>query len=143
MTLIATLYWLMPFFFPDSDATFLPKLIFYFAFSAVTETAGTFTGVAKAGYMTTITPHPNDRARLILLAELLTGYMGEDLPNILMGVFLDLVNNNIVKWKLRNVFLTMGMGTGIISSVFTLYFFLVSRERVLQTVEKHEQSTGA
>lgn len=142
MTLIATLYWLMPFFFPDSDATFLPKLIFYFAFSAVTETAGTFTGVAKAGYMTTITPHPNDRARLILLAELLTGYMGEDLPNILMGVFLDLVNNNIVKWKLRNVFLTMGMGTGIISSVFTLYFFLVSRERVLQTVEKPSIKQG-
>ena len=124
MTLIGSLYWFLPFFFPNTSASYLPKLIFYFAFGAVTETAGTFTGIAKTGYMTTITPHPNDRARLITMAELLTGYMGEDVPNMLMGVFIDLVNNNIVKWKLRNVFLTMGLGTGIISSVFTLYFFL-------------------
>ena len=136
MTLIGSIYWLMPFFFPDTSPTFLPKLIFYFAFGAITETAGTFTGIAKAGYMTTITPHPNDRARLIAMAELLTGYMGEDVPNMIMGVFIDLVNNNIVKWKLRNLFLAMGMGTGIISSVFTLYFFLVSRERVMQNIER-------
>ncbi len=136
MTLIGSLYWFLPFFFPNTSASYLPKLIFYFAFGAVTETAGTFTGIAKTGYMTTITPHPNDRARLITMAELLTGYMGEDVPNMLMGVFIDLVNNNIVKWKLRNVFLTMGLGTGIISSVFTLYFFLVSRERVMQKIER-------
>jgi len=136
MTLIGSIYWLMPFFFPDTSATYLPKLIFYFAFGAITETAGTFTGIAKAGYMTTITPHPNDRARLIAMAELITGYMGEDVPNMLMGVFIDLVNNNLVKWKLRNLFLVMGMGTGIISSVFTLYFFLVSRERVMQNIER-------
>lgn len=136
MTLIGSMYWLMPFFFPDTGPKYLPKLIFYFAFGALTETAGTFTEVAKSGYMTTITPHPNDRARLIVLAELLTGYMGEDLPNMIMGVFIDLVNNNIVQWKLRNLFLAMGMGTGIISSLFTLYFFLVSRERVMQNVER-------
>lgn len=136
MTLIGSLFWLMPFFFPDTGPSYMPKLIFYFAFGAITETAGTFTGIAKSGYMTTITPHPNDRARLIAMAELLTGYMGEDLPNMIMGVFIDLVNNNIVHWKLRNLFLTMGMGTGIISSIFTLYFFLVSRERVMQNVER-------
>lgn len=136
MTLIGSLFWLMPFFFPNTGPSYMPKLIFYFAFGAITETAGTFTGIAKSGYMTTITPHPNDRARLIVMAELLTGYMGEDLPNMIMGVFIDLVNNNIVQWKLRNLFLVMGMGTGIISSVFTLYFFLVSRERVMQNVER-------
>ncbi len=136
MTLLATLYWLIPFFFPGTSATYLPKLIFYFAFGVVQETAGTFTEVAKAGYMTTITPHPNDRARLITMAEFLTGYMGEDMPNIFMGVFLDLINNNIVKWKLRNVFLIMGVGTGLVSSAFTLYFFVVSRERVMQKVER-------
>ncbi|OQA66557.1 MAG: Inner membrane symporter YihP [Firmicutes bacterium ADurb.Bin262] len=136
MTLIGSLYWLMPFFFPNTSATYLPKLIFYFTFNAFTETAGTFTSIARTGYMTTITPHPNDRARLIMLAELLTGYMGEDVPNMVMGVLLDLINNNIIGWKLRNVFLAMGMGTGIISSVFTLYFFLVSRERVMQTIER-------
>ncbi len=142
MTLIGSLYWLMPFFFPDTGPKYLPKLIFYFAFGAITETAGTFTGVAKSGYMTTITPHPNDRARLITMAELLTGYMGEDVPNMLMGVFIDLINHNIVKWKLRNLFLIMGMGTGLISSAFTMYFFLVSRERVMQNVERPSIKEG-
>ena len=142
MTLLSALYWFIPFFFPGTSGTFLPKLIYYFAFNVVNETAGTFTSIAKAGYMTTITPHPNDRARLITMAELLTGYMGEDLPNYAMGILIDLINNNILKWKLQNVFLAMGLGTSIISSAFTLYFFLVSRERVMQSVEAPSVKQG-
>ncbi len=136
MTLLSTLYWFIPFIFPNTSATHMAKLIFYFAFGVVQETAGTFTDIARAGYMTTITPHPNDRARLITMAELLSGYMGEDMPNILMGVFLDLINNNVVKWKLRNVFVIMGVGTSLVSATLTLYFFAVSRERVMQKVER-------
>ena len=142
MTLFGALYWFIPFFFPGTAGTHIPKLIYYFAFNVVNETAGTFTNIAKAGYMTTITPHPNDRARLITLAELLTGFMGEDLPGYIMGVLIDLINNNIIKWKLQNVFLAMGLGTSIISSVFTLYFFLVSRERVMQSVEAPSVKQG-
>ena len=142
MTLLGALYWFIPFFFPGTSGTFLPKLIYYFAFNVINETAGTFTSIAKAGYMTTVTPHPNDRARLITLAELLTGYMGEDMPNYIMGVIIDLINNNILKWKLQNVFLAMGLGTSIISSAFTLYFFLVSRERVMQSVEAPSVKQG-
>ena len=142
LTLLGSLYWLIPFFFPATSGTYLPKLIYYFAFNVINETAGTFTSVAKSGYMTTVTPHPNDRARLITLAELLTGFMGEDMPNYIMGVLIDLINNNILKWKLQNVFLAMGLGTGIISSVFTLYFFLVSRERVMQSIEAPSVKQG-
>lgn len=142
MTLLGALYWFIPFFFPGTSGTHIPKLIYYFAFNVVNETAGTFTSIAKSGYMTTITPHPNDRARLITLAELLTGMMGEDLPNYIMGVLIDLINNNILKWKLQNVFLAMGLGTSIISSAFTLYFFLVSRERVMQSVEAPSVKQG-
>ena len=142
MTLLGALYWLLPFFFPGTSGTHLPKLIYYFAFNVVNETAGTFTSIAKAGYMTTVTPHPNDRTRLITMAELLTGYMGEDMPNYIMGVIIDLINNNILKWKLQNVFLAMGLGTSIISCLFTLYFFLVSRERVMQSIEAPSVKQG-
>ena len=142
MTLLGALYWFIPFFFPQTSGTFLPKLIYYFAVNVINETAGTFTSIAKAGYMTTVTPHPNDRARLITLAELLTGYMGEDMPNYIMGVLIDLINNNILKWKLQNVFLAMGLGTSIISSACTLYFFLVSRERVMQSIEAPSVKQG-
>ena len=142
LTLIGTLYWFMPYIFPASAGTYIPKLIFYFAFNVITETAGTFTSIAKTGYMTTITPHPNDRARLITMAELLTGYMGEDLPGIIMGVLIDLINNGILPIKLRTAFLGMGIFTNIASCIFTLYFFMVSRERVPQTLDKPDLKQG-
>jgi len=142
MTLLGALFWFVPFFFPGTSGTHLPKLIYYFAFNVINETAGTFTSIAKAGYMTTITPHPNDRARLITLAELWTGFMGEDMPNYIMGVLIDLINNNILKWKLQNVFLAMGLGTSIISCIFTLYFFIISRERVMQSIEAPSVKQG-
>ena len=142
LTLIGTLYWFMPYIFPATAGDYIPKLIFYFAFNVITETAGTFTSIAKTGYMTTITPHPNDRARLITMAELLTGYMGEDLPGIIMGLLIDLINNGILPFKLRTAFLGMGLFTNIASCIFTLYFFIVSKERVPQTIEKPDLKQG-
>ncbi|MBQ7596444.1 MAG: MFS transporter, partial [Clostridia bacterium] len=89
LTIIGLLYWVIPYFFPNTGPTFIPKLIFYFAFNVITETAGTFTSIARSGYMSTITPNPNERIRLITLAELLTGYMGEDMPGYIMGFLYD------------------------------------------------------
>ncbi len=142
LTLIGTLYWFMPYLFPATAANYIPKLVFYFAFNVITETAGTFTSVAKTGYMTTITPHPNDRARLITMAELLTGYMGEDLPGIIMGVLIDLINNGIIPMQLRTAFLGMGLFTNIASCIFTFYFFTVSRERVPQSLDIPDLKQG-
>ena len=142
LTIIGLLYWFIPYFFPDTSPTFIPKLIFYFAFNIITETAGTFTSVAKSGYMSTITPNPNERIRLITLAELLTGYMGEDMPGYIMGFLYDMVSTGRLKVPMRRIFLGMGGITAIISSVFTLWFFLVSKERVMQTIEKPSIKEG-
>ncbi|MDR2752746.1 MAG: MFS transporter, partial [Oscillospiraceae bacterium] len=135
-SLLGMLYWFLPLLFRGTSATYLPKLIAFFAFGVLQETAGTFTTIARSGYMTTITPNPNERGRLILLAELLTGYMGEDMPNIITGLLLDLVNNSVLHWRLSSVFIGMGTITAVVSCVFTLWFFLKSRERVLQSVER-------
>lgn len=142
MTLLALLYWFIPIFFPNTDGTYMPKLIFYFAFCVIQETAGTFTSIAKSGYMSTITPNPNERIRLITLAELLTGYMGEDMPRYIFGAVYDLINAGKLNWKLSNTFLSFGVVTGLISSIFTLYFFLVSKERVMQSVERPSVKEG-
>lgn len=142
MTIIGMFYWFIPIFFPDTAATYVPKLVFYFAFCVISETAGTFTGIAKSGYMSTITPNPNERIRLITLAELLTGYMGEDMPRYIFGVVYDLINAGKLSWKLSSAFLTFGLVTGIMSSLFTLYFFLVSKERVPQSIERPSVKEG-
>lgn len=142
LTLIALFYWFIPVVFPNTNGTYLPKLIVYFAFCVIQETAGTFTSVAKSGYMSTITPNPNERIRLITLAELLTGYMGEDMPRYIFGAIYDLINSGKLSWKLSSAFLGFGTVTGLISSVFTLYFFLVSKERVMQSIERPSVKEG-
>ncbi len=142
LTVIGMFSWLLPLFFGDTSGTYIPKLIYYYVFCIISETAGTFTSVAKSGYMSTITPNPGERVRLITLAELLTGYMGEDMPRYIMGVLIDLVNNKVVQWKLSSVFMVMGMGTAIISSLCTFWFFLESKERVPQSIEKPSVREG-
>ncbi|MBQ6267342.1 MAG: MFS transporter [Clostridia bacterium] len=142
MTLIGLLYWFIPYFFPGSSATYIPKLIFYYLFSIFTETAGTFTGVARSGYMSTITPNPNERVRLITLAELLTGYMGEDMPRYIFGFMYDMVSTGKWKVQMRTIFMGAGVTTALISSAFTLWFFLVSKERVPQTIERPSVKDG-
>ena len=142
LTLIGLLYWFIPYFFPDTAGTFIPKLVAYFGFNVLTETAGTFTGVARSGYMSTITPNPNERVRLITLAELLTGYMGEDMPGYIFGFLYDMVSTG--KWKIpmRRIFMGMGVSTALVSSAFTLWFFLVSKERVPQSLERPDFKAG-
>ena len=142
LTIMSVFTWLLPLFFGTTSGTHLPKLIYYYFFAIINETAGTFTNVAKSGYMSTITPNPNERIRLITLAELLTGYMGEDLPRYIMGVLIDLVNNKVVKWKLSSVFMVMGGATALISSLCTFWFFLESKERVPQSIEKPSVKEG-
>lgn len=142
LTIMSVFTWLLPLFFGTTGGTHLPKLIYYYFFAIINETAGTFTNVAKSGYMSTITPNPNERIRLITLAELLTGYMGEDLPRYIMGVLIDLVNNKVVKWKLSSVFMVMGGGTALISSLCTFWFFMQSKERVPQSIEKPSIKEG-
>ncbi len=135
LTLLATLYWFLPLLFPNTSTVYLPKLIYYFALGVVRETAGTFTGIAKTGYMSTVTPSPGERTRLLMLANLITGYLGEDLPSILMGVFYDLINNGVLRWRFDRLYLFMGVGTGVVSSALSLWYFLVSRERVMQSLD--------
>ncbi|MBR3551864.1 MAG: MFS transporter, partial [Clostridia bacterium] len=142
LSLFGLLYWFLPYFFPNTSGTFVPKLIFYFVFNVITETSGTLTGLAKGGYMSTITPNPNERVRLITLAELLTGYMGEDMPGYIMGFLYDLVSTGRWGVKMRSIFMGMGVGCAVVSSAFTFWFFLQSKERVPQSIEKPNVREG-
>ena len=136
LSTIGLLWWFLPYMFPNTAGTYMPKLIFYFLFGVIMETAGTFTGVAAGGYMSTITPNPNERVRLITLTELLTGYMGEDMPGYIFGFLYDMVATGRWKIQLRSIFVGMGVGCSVISSIFTFWFFLVTKERVPQTLER-------
>ncbi len=134
MTFLSCFYWLMPFIFADTDDMYFPKFIAYFIFNVVMETAGTFTSIAGTGLLSTITPHPLERTRLITMGQVLA--IGSNVPELLMGLFLDLVNNKKLGWNKKNLFASMGLSTNFMSAAASLFFFIVSKERVVQSIEK-------
>ncbi len=136
LTLLGLWYWFMPVVFADTGASYVPKLIFYAVFSVICETADTFTAVAGTGFMSTITPDPIERTGLITMANLVSGFVGEKLPELTFGVLLDLVNNQVVQWNRTKLFVGFGIFTAIASCAMSFYFIFVTRERVSQTVEK-------
>lgn len=136
LTLFGMFYWFMPLFFPNTATDYLPKLIYYFAFTVISETAGTFMSISQTGLLSTITPNPEERVRLISQAKLFSRFLGEKIPEWVMGLLIDLINTNVVKWKLSNLFIGMGAATSILSAAMTFWFYMVSRERVMQSIEK-------
>ncbi len=136
LTLFGMFYWFMPIFFPGAAPNYLPKIIYYFAFNVINETAGTFMSISQTGLLSTITPNPEERVRLISQAKLFSRFLGEKIPEWIMGVLLDLINTNTVKWKLSNLFIGMGIATSVLSAAMTFWFYMVSKERVMQSVEK-------
>ena len=136
LTLIGLWYWFMPVVFENTSADFAPKLIFYAVFSIVCETAGTFTAIAGTGFMSTITPDPIERTSLITMAKLLSGFVGEKIPELVFGLLLDLVNNQVVTWNRTNLFIGFGIFTAVVGCMLSFYFICVTKERVPQSIEK-------
>ncbi len=135
LTVLGMWYWLIPFLFPDTPGDYLPKWIFYFAMSIITETATTFTMVAKTGYLSTITPEPLERSRLIATANV-ASHLVEDLPKQIFGLIYDLVANKVINIQLPRLFASFGLVCAALSAIFALYFVLNSRERVSQSIKQ-------
>ena len=135
LTVLGMWYWLIPFIFPNTPATYLPKWIFYFAMSIITETAGTFTSIAKTGFLSTITPEPLERSRLIALANV-SSHLVEDLPKQAFGIIYDLIANKKLNLPLPKLFSSFGIVCAAASAAFALFSITNSRERVTQSIKQ-------
>ena len=129
-------YWMLPLFFMGTGGNDMAKFITYFLLTIVREGAGTFRDIARKGLQATMTPHPNDRTRLITTASLISGLVGEKLPSQIMNVLLDLIERNVINISLTNTFVIMGIVTAVISGAGALWYFLICKERVMQSVER-------
>lgn len=139
---IATLlYWFMPVLFAGKTSMSISKFVFYLSLEIVREGVGTFQSIARTGMLATITPHPVDRTRLITLANFASGFFGEKVPEHVMTVLLDLIDNKVFKNgmshenQLMGAFVGMGASTTLISSGMSFWFFMNSRERIMQSVK--------
>lgn len=134
-TLGTCFYWLLPIFFKGKGSKDRSKFWTYFILAIIREGAGTFRGIAKTGMLATITPHPVDRTRLITMAEFFSGLLGEKLPQQILTVLLDLIGNKVINLSYQSTFVFMGNFTAIVSGVASLIFCVMTRERVMQSVE--------
>ena len=136
------LYWFMPLIFGGQPATSMVKFIFYLALEFIREGVGTFQGIARTGLLSTITPHPVDRTRLITIATFASGQFGEKLPEQIMTVLLDLIDNKklvsatrTVEQQMTTAFVGMGTFCTVLASLFSMWFFMNSKERIMQSIE--------
>ncbi len=140
------LYWLLPLIFEGKTSMDMTKFIFYVLLAFVREGIGTFQNIARNGMLATITPHPVDRTRLITLANFASGTFGEKLPEQITTVILDIIDNNVFKTKRSTLYLTtfvgMGIFTTVLSSGMSMWYFMNSRERVMQSIEKPDIMQG-
>ncbi|MCL2513267.1 MAG: MFS transporter [Oscillospiraceae bacterium] len=141
-TLGNCIFWLLPFFFIGSDPKSLSKAAAFFALGFLRDFEGTFRGISRGGLLATITPHPVDRTRLITQANFWSGFLGEKLPEQLMTVFIDLIDNRVWKAKDGNIsglftrlFSGMGIATAIVSGTASFWFCFITRERVMQSIQ--------
>lgn len=138
----ACLYWMLPLFFRGTGTEDFSKFIAYFILAIVREGIGTFVSIAQGGIISTITPHPVERTRILTLANYFSGMFGEKLPEQIMTILLDLISNNVIKPKkltiselLLRLFVGMGVFTSIVSGMTSLWFNTIVRERVAQSVK--------
>ena len=138
--ILTLMYWCMPFVFGNMGTKSMFKFVSYLILAMLREGVGTFQSIARTGLLSTITPHPVDRTRLITIANFASGTFGEKLPEQLMTIILDLIDNKKFKkgtiaTQMLATFVGMGSFTTIVSSGMSFWFFMNSKERILQSIK--------
>ncbi len=145
LAVFVSLFWLLPLFFsPEhvSDFDYIPKFIAYVALELLMETVANFKNVATSGYLSTITPYPSDRRRLLAVTKYLNLFYA-GLPNTLIEFLLDFITNGLIKASpgrtsadmIKWTLMILGPFTGIVAGLVVMWYSTLAKERVHQSIE--------
>lgn len=141
--LIATLYWILPVVLPGSviaDRTNITKFAIYVILEMAIEMMSNFRNVGIGGYVSTITPYPSDRRRLIALS----GYVSiivSRIPDLIIEFTLDIIKNGLSKSvvdaeaSIGKALMIMGPLTTVVAGVIITLYTTIAKERVHQRIE--------
>ena len=143
--LFVSLYWLLPVFFSEehvNDFDFIPKFIAYIVLELLIETVGNFKSVATSGYLSTITPYPSDRRRLLAVTKYCNLFYA-GIPNTLIEFLLDFITNGLIKAKpgrtsadmIKWTLVILGPFTGIVTGLVVMWYSTIAKERVHQSIQ--------
>ncbi|MDR2753655.1 MAG: MFS transporter [Oscillospiraceae bacterium] len=141
---MSTLLYLLPFFFWGSSSTFLPKFIAFLLVKIFNNLTGSLSGICRTGMIANITADTKERLLLITKAQFFSMF-GEELPQQIFMLLRDVISRSNkmppaeIDLQLRKLYLIFGVGTVVLSGMLSLYFAIISKERVFgsdQTGEK-------
>ncbi|MDR2686251.1 MAG: MFS transporter [Oscillospiraceae bacterium] len=124
----------LPYIFEGTDGTHLPKIVAATVLGMFNELTGTVAGITSMGMEANLTPDPQERLSLITKANLL-GF-GTSLPKQIFTILRDIISRSskntalTAALQMRTLFMVFGVVTITLSGLMSLYFVLVSRERV-------------
>ena len=140
---VSILYWLMPLLFSQGNLNnfdYLPKFILFCVIGMLREAIGNFKDIAKGGYLSTVTPYPSDRRRLLSITNYFS-IIYSRVPDLIVEFMLDFVTNGLVSTKrsseetIGRAFMIMGPFTMVVYAGVTMWYSTIAKERVRQNIE--------
>lgn len=142
---VAGIFWLLPVLFNQSqiaDFDFTPKFVAYVVLEMLMEAIGNFKSVAMTGYLSTITPYPSDRRRLLAVSKYCNLFYA-GIPNTLVEFMLDFITNGIIKQTaqrtsedmIKKALVFLGPFTAVVAGLITTWYATIAKERVHQSIE--------
>ena len=121
-----------PLFFGDLASDSIVKVMYMIITYFVWETLYTVGDVAFWGLSSAISPQPSDRTKAIAGARIISSIAAAP-PGLLLPIFIDLVNNNIIDTNLRVIFFIFAAVSSVVGmALFSTSGFLI-KERVVQS----------
>ena len=142
--LVSCVYWLLPALFSQAhvdDLNYIPKFLAFMLLEMVLEGFSTFKGISVAGYLSTITPYPSDRRRLLAISKYFT-IIYSRIPDMVIEFLLDFITNGILfknrasEEMIKLSLMTVGPLTALVSGMVTTWYATIAKERVHQSIEK-------
>lgn len=142
-SLILTLVqWTMPFFLDVNNEYDMTKFFMMLAIQVSGEAMGTFRSISQTGLLSSMTPNPLERTRLLTIAKWLSSIF-DNLPGVFLKIIYDAMNNGAIQINNRLFFYaSIGVSTALISTGMAMYFFLHAKERVTQSEKRPGLAEG-
>ncbi len=135
LSIITVLFWSGPLIMQNVSGV-VPKIFYMYISYFIWEFFYTLGDVPFWGMSSAISPSPSDRTRAISGARFISGLVG-GLSGTILPVLIDLSQNNVISWNLKQVFAFMGMLAGLfVIGLFSLAG-IFTRERVVQSVQEN------
>jgi len=134
--LITIFQWSLPFFLDTKNEYDMTKFFIFLAILMSNEAMATFRDISKTGLLSSMTPNPVERVRLLTMGKLIASIF-DNIPKVLLTVLYDAMNNGLLKISDKRVFYgSIGITTAVISTCMAMFFFLNAKERVTQSEKK-------